>query len=218
MTTLHKPLGKRRALLIAIRHVHREAGLKFGNLPNIDLTHRDAKALRDFLIASHGYHTDDIILMMDDKNHPKHLWPTHGKILHQIDRLTSDAPEDCRFFFYFSGHCLKDGTDNVFLYHTHTHGTLEIVCADAKPILGHANRLVTPLQNVKGSKLFTLFDCSHSEGLFDLQRGIGPNKHSRVRKFDPGRLFTGQSIFRLSLPISVGIFPVLIGSIFKVVS
>ncbi|KAI9567419.1 caspase domain-containing protein [Boletus coccyginus] len=194
MAILSKPLRKRRALLIAIQHVHREAGSKFGNLPNLDLAHRDAEALRDFLIASHGYHADDIILMMDDKNHPKHLWPTHDRILHQIDRLTSDAPEDCHFFFYFSGHCLKedcpdragmraDGKDD------------EIVCADAKPILDHVlhDRLVEPLRNVKGSKLFTLFDCCHSEGLLDLQRGVGPNRYSRVWKIGPGQRFIDLS-------------------------
>ena len=89
-----EPLGKKRALLIAIRHVHRKARSSFGNL---EFAHRDAEELRDRLIgmchsitsdrpissilASHGYQVDDIILMMDDKSYPEHLWPTHGRIV-----------------------------------------------------------------------------------------------------------------------------------------
>ena len=51
MTTVFdsKPQGNKRALLIAIRHVHREAGSKFGGLPDLPLAHRDVTALRDFL-------------------------------------------------------------------------------------------------------------------------------------------------------------------------
>ena len=52
MAALSEPLGKKRALLIAIQHVSR--GSKFGLLPNLVLTHRDAEALRDFLIGT-GY-------------------------------------------------------------------------------------------------------------------------------------------------------------------
>ena len=99
MTVLSKPLGsKRRALLIAIRHVHCKAGSKFGNLPDLVFAHRDAKTVRGHLIGtccpvtqcsidltaisdSRGYQADDIILMMDVKSHPEHLWPTRKKIV-----------------------------------------------------------------------------------------------------------------------------------------
>ncbi|KAI9567420.1 hypothetical protein HD554DRAFT_2107086 [Boletus coccyginus] len=127
--------------------------------------------------------------MMDDKNHPKHLWPTHDRILHQIGRLTSDAPED------FSGHCLKEDCPQDRASMRADGKDDEIVCADAKPIPGHIlhDRLVEPLRNVKGSKLFTLFDCCYSECLLDLKRGIGPNKYSRVWKIGPGQLFIGEA-------------------------
>ena len=86
-----------RALLIAIQHVHREAGSTFGELPNLPLAHQGATALRGFLIRnchstasirsitpfldSRGYHEDDVTVMMDDKSHPKHLWPTRDRIV-----------------------------------------------------------------------------------------------------------------------------------------
>ncbi|KAG8216849.1 hypothetical protein J3R82DRAFT_7111 [Butyriboletus roseoflavus] len=92
-----KPQGKKRALLIAIRHVHRKAGSSFDNLANLEFAHRDAEELRDRLIgmchsvtsdrsissvlAFHGYQANDIILMMDDKSYPEHLWPTHERIV-----------------------------------------------------------------------------------------------------------------------------------------
>ena len=52
MAAVFKPLSKKRALLIAIRHVHRKAGSKFGNLPNLELAHRNVEALRDFMIGT----------------------------------------------------------------------------------------------------------------------------------------------------------------------
>ena len=54
MAALSKLLGKKRALLIAIQHVSRKAGSKFGILPNLVLAHRDAEALRDLLRGT-GY-------------------------------------------------------------------------------------------------------------------------------------------------------------------
>ncbi|KAF8137475.1 peptidase C14, caspase domain-containing protein [Boletus edulis] len=196
-SSLHRPTSahsdsprKKKALLIAIQHVTRKAEFKFGNLPDLRLSHRDAKALRELLIDSHGYHPDDIILMMDDKNLDKHLWPTRDRVLHQIDVLTSNAPEDCHFFFYFSGHGLEeDGGERASMRADGQDG--EIVCADAKPILDYIlhDRLVTPLQSVKGSKLFALFDCCHSETLLDLQRGSGPNSYSRKWTIGRGQLF-----------------------------
>jgi hypothetical protein len=52
MAAFSKPPRKKKALLIAIRHVRRKAGSKFGNLPDLELAHRDTEALRDFLIGT----------------------------------------------------------------------------------------------------------------------------------------------------------------------
>ncbi|KAG8216850.1 hypothetical protein J3R82DRAFT_7112 [Butyriboletus roseoflavus] len=163
-----KPLGKKRALLIAIRHVHRKPESSFSNLANLEFAHRDAEEL-----PSHGYQADDVILMMDDKNYPEHLWPIREGILAQIDRLTSDPSEDCHFFFYcesctltweqqivtettVSGHGLEaeidnqdrtsmrangqdDGQWNYSRAHARAQVSSEIVSADGKPILDYVS-------------------------------------------------------------------------------
>ncbi|KAN0084229.1 caspase [Tylopilus felleus] len=152
-------------------------------------------AFRDLLIASRGYKIDDIKLMKDERDYPTHLLPTRDNVLRQIDQLTSDAPEDCHFVFYFSGHGLEEeGLDHASTKADGKDG--EIVCADGKPILDHIlhDRLVKPLQSLKGSKLFALFDCCHSETLLDLQIGSGPNTYSRVWAMGPGQLFINLAI------------------------
>jgi len=188
MTNPFIPVKK--ALLIATQHVRGEPGSRFSGLPDLVFAHRDAKMLQDKLITSHGYHPDNVVLMMDNKRHHKHLWPTYKNIMAQLERLTSNAPENCHILFYFSGHGLEeecverarmraDGRDS------------EIICADGKPILDRElhKYLVEPLKNVKGSKLFALFDCCHSESLLDLQRGERPNSYSRAWAVGPGQLF-----------------------------
>ncbi|KAF8438558.1 kinase-like domain-containing protein [Boletus edulis BED1] len=95
--------GRRKALLIAIRHITRKSDI--GHHPNIHCAHRDARALRDHLIDSHGYHSDDVVLMMDDKNLPKELWASRKRILRKIDQLVDNASDTTHFFFYFSGRC-----------------------------------------------------------------------------------------------------------------
>ncbi|KAG9313427.1 hypothetical protein JVU11DRAFT_5748 [Chiua virens] len=74
-------LWKRRALLVAVRHVRRKIESKFEGLPDLDFAHRDAQAFRDYLITVHGYQADEVTLMMDSREHPKDLWPTREKIL-----------------------------------------------------------------------------------------------------------------------------------------
>jgi len=181
-------MGKKRALLIAVRHVRGIPEQHTTGLVNLPWAHRDAKNLKDRLIASHGYEAEDVILMLDNKDHEKYLWPTYKNILEQMDRLVRDALEDSQFFFYYSGHALQehcpdaeeaDGQDE------------EIVAADGKPILDDLLhiRLIGPLETVKGSKLFALFDCCHSETLLDLQQGNGPNTYSKEWTVDIGQVF-----------------------------
>ncbi|KAH0826604.1 hypothetical protein J3R83DRAFT_4967 [Lanmaoa asiatica] len=100
MTVLSKPFSKaskKRALLIAILHVDRGDGSNFSDLSDLEFAHRDAEELRDLLIgmyhlsisvrsissisASHGYQASDIVLMKDNREHPKHLWPTQQRIV-----------------------------------------------------------------------------------------------------------------------------------------
>ena len=67
MTAVSRPLSKKKALLIAIQHVHRKAGSKFGNLHNLDLAHRDAEALRDLLMGT------CFKPLLFDRSHPSQL-------------------------------------------------------------------------------------------------------------------------------------------------
>ncbi|KAF9225850.1 peptidase C14 [Gyrodon lividus] len=169
MLPINKLMGKKRALLIAVRHVRGLPNFHTTGLADLSWTHRDAINLRGRLIASHGYEAKDVILMLDNQRHPEDLWPTRKNILREMRHLVSDAPEDSQFFLYYSGHGLQeecqdgeeaDGKDE------------EIVAADGKPILDDLIhiRLITPLERVKGSKLFALFDCCHSETLLAAKR------------------------------------------------
>ncbi|KAF9225849.1 hypothetical protein BS17DRAFT_777774 [Gyrodon lividus] len=153
MSTLDEPMGKKRALLVAVRHVRGLPNFHTTGFADLSWAHLDAINLRDRLIASHGYEAKDVILMLDDQRHPEDLWPTRKNILREIYRLVSDAPEDSQFFLYYSGHGLQkecqdgeeaDGKDE------------EIVAADGRPILDDLLQfhLISPLKRVKGSKLF----------------------------------------------------------------
>ncbi|KIJ61562.1 hypothetical protein HYDPIDRAFT_42533 [Hydnomerulius pinastri MD-312] len=172
---LDAPMGNKRALLIAVQRVKEDTGLRLTKLP---YTHRDATNLADRLKTAYDYKEDDIIVMMDDKQHPSHLWPTHNNILRQINRLVSDASDQSQFFFYYSGHGLQQECPNG----TEADGKdEEIVAANGKPILDDIlhKHLITPLERVKDSKLFALFDCCHSETMLDLEPGNGPIAWSR---------------------------------------
>ncbi|KAF9231307.1 caspase domain-containing protein [Melanogaster broomeanus] len=186
-----KPMGKKRALLIAVR---------------------ETELLESTLIASHGYKEEDVILMLDNLNHPKHLWSTYENILTQINHLVSDVPEHCQFFLYYSGHALQekrpeDASTELPERPNNQEADKkdeEIVACDGKPILDDLlhDRLITPLERVKGSKLFALFDCCHSETLLDLQHGNGRDTYSREWKVGIGPVFkdfskAGAQILRL---------------------
>ncbi|KIK96631.1 hypothetical protein PAXRUDRAFT_138048 [Paxillus rubicundulus Ve08.2h10] len=198
-------MGKKRALLIAVQHVRSNPSQGIAALAKLPWAHRDARNLKDHLIASHSYKEEDVILMLDDKGHERHLWPTHKNILKQIDRLVSDALEDSRFFFYYSGHALQEKYQNKEEADGRDE---EIVSADGKRILDdllHVH-LIKPLEKVKGSKLFALFDCCHSETLLDLQQTNGPNPYSREWKVESGRVFKGQlwASSNLRIPLTPG--------------
>ncbi|KAF8842898.1 hypothetical protein BDN67DRAFT_1009362 [Paxillus ammoniavirescens] len=192
MSASDKPMGKKRALLIAVRHVRSNDKQGITNLVDLPWAHRDAKDLKDRLIVSHGYEAEDVILMLDDQAHPRHLWPTHKNILEQMGRLVRDALEDSQFFFYYSGHALQEQCPNDEEADKRDE---EIVTADGKPILDDLLhiRLVRPLETVKGSKLFALFDCCHSETLLDLQQGNGPNTYSKEWKVGIDQAFKAEA-------------------------
>ena len=67
MAAVSEPLRKKRALLIAIQHVHRKARSTFSNLPDLVPSHRDAEALRDLLMGT------CFKPLLFDRSHPSQL-------------------------------------------------------------------------------------------------------------------------------------------------
>ncbi|KAF9225815.1 hypothetical protein BS17DRAFT_565442 [Gyrodon lividus] len=129
MSTFDEPVGKKRALLIAVRHVRGLHEFHTTGLPDLPFAHRDARNLKDRLIDTYGYEAEDVILMLDNQRYPEALWPTCKNILREI-LLVSDVQENSQFFFYYNGHTLEEErSDNE-----ETNGKDKlIVAADGKP-------------------------------------------------------------------------------------
>ncbi|KIJ57731.1 hypothetical protein HYDPIDRAFT_34843 [Hydnomerulius pinastri MD-312] len=127
--------------------------------------HKDVDALKDLLLNHYGYKEEDIIVMKDSKGHPPELWPTAKLILRKIDWLVKDASENDQFFFYYSGH----GKQTACSHDSEIDGKDEgIYGANGPSIIDNKlkERLVDPL--IRGSKLFALFDCCHSETILGI--------------------------------------------------
>ncbi|KAF9234251.1 caspase domain-containing protein [Melanogaster broomeanus] len=154
--------GGKKALLIGVAHV--QGRPKF---PRIHFAHRDTRAMRDFLVSKSGYSSNDVIVMLDDRKHPRKWWPTKMKILEQIDSLVKNAVENDQFFVYFSGH----GSQVICTHGTEDDGLDEaFLTGDGQDILDNVlkERLVDPLLKINNIKLFVLFDCCHSATMLDL--------------------------------------------------
>ncbi|KAF9225848.1 hypothetical protein BS17DRAFT_567372 [Gyrodon lividus] len=191
MSNLHPSVGTKRALLIGVERAQGRSGFA-----RIRFAHRDTRAMQEFLGSRSGYSDDNMVVMLDNKDHPKKWWPTKRKILKQIDLLVKDAAENDQFFVYFSGHGLQvpcrhntedDGLDEAML------------TGDGKNILDNVlrERLVNPLLKVKNVKLFVLFDCCHSATMLDL-----PCRSLNSTRL--GRMFSG-----IAEGISIGIASIL---------
>jgi len=173
--------GKKKALLIAVQSV---LGGLFLPLPH---AHEDAQLLKSLLIEKFDYPEANIVLMMDDKQLPKHLWPTRKNILKQITNMVSGASANDQFFFYYSGH----GNQTTCEHHTETDGKDEVIYTYmGDHIIDNTlkKRLVKPLP--RGSKLFALWDSCHSDTILDLD-------HHKCNKLHSG--CTGAGTRRKSL-------------------
>ncbi|KIJ57699.1 hypothetical protein HYDPIDRAFT_34869 [Hydnomerulius pinastri MD-312] len=161
--------GRKKAVLIGVRMVANVEGLK-----PLRQAHADVDALKDLLLNHYGYKEEDIIVMKDRKDHPPELWPKANLILQRIDWLVKDASENDQFFFYYSGH----GNQTACSHGSEIDGKDEgIFGANGPSIIDNKlkKRLVDPL--VRGSKLFALFDCCHSETILDLEHHNCNNVH-----------------------------------------
>ncbi|OJA18688.1 hypothetical protein AZE42_11005 [Rhizopogon vesiculosus] len=153
--------GNKKALFIAVQSVKCEGFLS----SPLYHAHEDAQSLRSLLIEKFDYREENIVLLMDDKQLPNHLWPTQKNILEQITKMVSGASENDQFFFYYSGH----GSQITCKHHTETDGKDEVIYTyNGHRIVDNTlkEQLVKPLP--RGSKLFALFDSCHSDTILDL--------------------------------------------------
>ncbi|KAH7921700.1 hypothetical protein BV22DRAFT_708482 [Leucogyrophana mollusca] len=184
--------GKKKALLIGIRYTLK----KNKKFPPIHAAHEDTISLKKLLIDVYGYAEADITVMLDDRTSLNEaggtgdLTPIKNNIIKQIQLLVKGAAPNDQFFFYYSGH----GKQVPCKHHSEPDGMEEAICTcDAKTIVDNALKyyLVEPLP--KGSRLFALFDCCHSETVLDLEH------HMCNRGYFPPRQrcesAPGQAIF-----------------------
>ncbi|KAG2144527.1 caspase domain-containing protein [Suillus clintonianus] len=148
----------RRALLVAVE--------KASGFPTALEAHKDAVKMRDFLVNSRGYQPENIVLMMRQKDISPKLHPSKANILREIDLIVRCTSQHDRLFFYYNGHgalvpCRHatedDSQDKAILAYT------------GKPIIDNVlkKRLVNSLPH--GAKLFSLWDCSHSHTMLNLE-------------------------------------------------
>ncbi|OJA20011.1 hypothetical protein AZE42_05867 [Rhizopogon vesiculosus] len=204
--------GNKKALLIAVQSARGEG------LEPLRYTHEDAQSLRNLLIGRSHYKFDypeaNVVLMMQGKNLPNHLWPKRKNILEQITKMVSGASANDQFFFYFSGHGTYkeelNGKDEGMNTST---ASLRIVYGFQTGTRPQTlkKRLVGPLP--RGSKLFALWDCAYSGSMLDLYHGscnrlpsgyavAGTRRMSLTERFFPDPLSNPRTIrelFTLSL-------------------
>ena len=85
--------GKRRALLIGINYVGQQGALK--------APHNDTSNVKDYLINVLGFQEQEILVLMDDGNHPM---PTKQNIMDGFERLVRYSQPGDVVFISFSGH------------------------------------------------------------------------------------------------------------------
>ncbi|KAG1729758.1 peptidase C14, caspase domain-containing protein [Suillus lakei] len=160
--------GNKKALIIAIRSVE--------GFPILPHAHEDAESLKCLLIDKFNYPEANVVLMKDDVKLPKHLWPSRKQMFYQIANMVKDASANDQFFFYYSGY----GDQITCNHHTDPDGMDEGIYAyTGQYIIDNKLRksLVEPLP--RGSKLFALWDSSHSETILNLD-------HYKCNKLSPG--------------------------------
>ncbi|KAH9959978.1 caspase domain-containing protein [Russula dissimulans] len=142
-----KSTGRRRALLIGITYR--------GELLN---THRDVDRYRDVLIATYGYHPEDIAVVKDDPALPDHLQPTRENILRELRNLVADAASGDRFTFLFSGHSNQQPSNDL-----NEEDFLDeyLITIDDEIIIDNVSLRLA-------FSLFALLDTCHSGTLLDL--------------------------------------------------
>ncbi|KIJ61563.1 hypothetical protein HYDPIDRAFT_115724 [Hydnomerulius pinastri MD-312] len=173
--------GRRKALLIAIKHMN--------DLPTLGYSHRDARALKTLLTDVYGYKDENVVMMLDPCHKPGSLspgpetseinqkfLPTRGNIVEQIRLLSRGALPNDQFFFYFSGH----GHQVICNHHTESDGKEEAIYdCNGETIIDNELKKFLISNLPKGSKLFALWDTCHSTTLLDLEHHYCNDHHAR---------------------------------------
>ncbi|KAI0687551.1 caspase domain-containing protein [Earliella scabrosa] len=162
----------RRALIIGINYVGKPHELRGAQ--------DDAKRWMNLCMKTYSFRRSDITLMLDDKDTPSHLQPTHANLLEQITRLPQGLELGDEVVLFYSGHSGQveskdpdedDGLDECLVPVDYDWADNEdrILRTNLdKLIIDNELRrlLVDPLP--VGSKLTAVFDACHSGTLLDL--------------------------------------------------
>lgn len=203
--------GRKKALLIAVRYVR---GIEIG-LPR---THYDVQEFKDLLINQYDYAEKDIVILVDNCNLDKSVWPSEVNIFKRIEWLVEDIGEHDRLVFYYSGH----GGQTICRHDSEVDGQDEVIYEfGGGKIMDNVlkQHLVDPVLKAKGCHLFALFDCCHSETILDLKhcnccsRLLSPAKPS-VTPSHKSDMDVGQASplmkwlslskkYRIALPVTI---------------
>ncbi|KAJ7765091.1 caspase domain-containing protein [Mycena maculata] len=156
------PKSRKRGLLVGISKTD-------GPFPELIAAHDDVYLMRDLLIDSYDYVSDDISILIDD-GVASHVQPTRQNILLAIAELVKDVREGDSLFFHYCGHSTQ--VENARSRNTEEDGKDEcLIPMDGEDMMIVDNdlhaALVAPLP--AGAHLVAILDTCHSGSLLDLK-------------------------------------------------
>lgn len=159
------PNGTKRALLIGINYT--------GQNGELTGCHNDVQNISGYLRKVHGFHSKDIVVLMDDQHLPNrnrtHYPPTRKNILEGFKNLVRVSKPGDSVFIHFSGH----GGRVIDLNGDEDDGYDETLIPVDYKRAGHIvddeiyDILVRPMS--KGVLVTALIDCCHSGEYYFIQ-------------------------------------------------
>lgn len=149
--------GTRRAVLIGINYV--------GQQGELSGCHNDAKNIKKYLMAVHGFLEDDIVCLFDDGYHRS---PTKNNIIHALQNLAFDSQPGDVAFVHYSGHggFVEDDDGDEEDGYDETMIPVDFQSAGQIRDDDLFRYLVGPMK--AGVTLTALMDCCHSGTILDL--------------------------------------------------
>jgi len=151
--------GRKKALCVGINYTGTDAELR-GCI-------NDARNMKQFLMSRFGFKPDDIVMLLDDANHPRQI-PTRENIVAAMQWLVRDAQPNDSLWFHYSGHGGQskdrdgdedDGYDET-IYPVDHETAGHLVDDDMHEIMVRS----LPI----GCRLTAIFDSCHSGSVLDL--------------------------------------------------